>query len=206
MPKSSDRFLASFAPIPPAKDRLAFDTDCPGLGVRAGASGKKTFLVQWTDAVTGRKGRQPLDTWGSMTLEQARTSARIRLGRVEAGFDPMAERDTKKAEDLRQRLDAAATKREAAFTLEVLITEWEKLHLAARRPGLLWLGREAPEAGAESLRQPSRHRGRLLNDLEAGEVWRAAATLGAIFLANQKRFRNRRAHIMGGWDSGATSG
>lgn len=134
MPKLTDRFLAAFAPLPGAKDRLAFDTDCRGLGVRATASGGKLFLVQWTDPATGRKVREPLGAWGALTVDKAREAARIRLGRVAAGFDPKAELAARKAEDARQREAAAAAKREAAFTLEALIAEWETLHLAARRP------------------------------------------------------------------------
>lgn len=133
MPKFTDRFIAAFAPLPPAKDRLAFDTECRGLGVRASANGNKTFLVQWTDTATGRKVREPLGTWGAITLDKAREAARIRLGRLAAGFDPKAERDAKRAEDTRLRAEAEVAKREAAFTLETLISEWERLHLAARR-------------------------------------------------------------------------
>jgi integrase len=105
----------------------------PGLGVRATANGNKTFLVQWTDAATGRKVREPIGTWGALTIEKAREAARIRLGRLAAGFDPKAEREAKRAEDTRQRADAETARQDAAFTLEVLISEWERLHLAARR-------------------------------------------------------------------------
>ena len=74
MPKFTDRFLSSFAPMNGAKDRLAFDTETRGLGVRvtrvagprhraeqAGAPAfNRIFLVQWTDKATGRKVREVL--------------------------------------------------------------------------------------------------------------------------------------------------
>ncbi len=60
MPKLTDRFLSSFKPAEGRKDRLAFDTECRGLGIRATTAGGKTFLVQWTDPATGRKRREPL--------------------------------------------------------------------------------------------------------------------------------------------------
>ena len=87
MPKLTDRFITAFKPEGAAKDRLAFDTECKGLGVRATAAGSKTFIVQWTDSATGRKVREPLGAWGALTIEKAREAARIRLGRVAAAFD-----------------------------------------------------------------------------------------------------------------------
>jgi hypothetical protein len=134
MPKLSERFVANFAPQPGAKDRLVFDTEAKGLGLRATANGNKSFLVQWTDPATKRKVREPLGAWGAITLEQARTAARARLGRLAAGFDPKAERAARAAEDAQRRLEAARVKANAAFTLEALIGEWESLHLASRRP------------------------------------------------------------------------
>ena len=103
MPKLTDAFLRTFRPAPGAKDRLAFDTDCRGLGVRATAGGSRVFLVQWADAATGRKQREPLGAWGGITLAQARAAARARLGRVAQGINPATERANAKAEDQRQR-------------------------------------------------------------------------------------------------------
>jgi hypothetical protein len=37
------RLLTTFKPAPGKKDRLAFDTECRGLGVRATAAGTRTF-------------------------------------------------------------------------------------------------------------------------------------------------------------------
>ncbi|KAB7782908.1 tyrosine-type recombinase/integrase [Methylorubrum populi] len=127
MPKFTDRFLKGFAVEAGQKDRLAFDTDCPGLGVRATTKGTRSFLVQWTDPATRRKVREPLGVWGSITIEQARVAARIRLGEVARGLDPAAERQRRKAE-------ANAARDEAALTLDALISQWETLHLAKRRP------------------------------------------------------------------------
>src|SRR3954468_12483373 len=99
MPKLTDRFITTFKPEGTAKDRLAFDTECKGLGVRATAAGSKVFIVQWTDAATGRKVRAPLGAWGSITVDQARIAARARLGRVAQGINPVAERAAEKAAD-----------------------------------------------------------------------------------------------------------
>lgn len=134
MPKLTDRFIAGFAPAEGAKDRLTFDTEVKGLGLRATASGTKSFIVQWTDKATARKVREPIGVWGAITIEQAREAARIRLGRVAAGFNPKAERAARAAEDAKQREEAAQAKIEAAFTLDALIDDWARLHLSSRRP------------------------------------------------------------------------
>ncbi|UPY35431.1 site-specific integrase [Sediminicoccus sp. KRV36] len=143
MPKFTDGFIEAFKPMDGAKDRLAFDTECKGLGVRVtrisarqdGAEQfNRIFLVQWTDTATGRRVREPLGVWGALTIKQAREAAKIRLGRLAAGFDPKAEREARKAEDDQKRQDAARAKIEAQFTLEKLIEDWAKLHLASRRP------------------------------------------------------------------------
>jgi integrase len=123
-----------------------FDTRTPGLGVRAYRVVEETrdgtkkqaiarsFIVQWTDKATGRKQREPLGAWGSLTVEQAREAARIRLGRLAAGFDPAAERAARFAADAAARAEAARAKVEAAFNLDTLIADWARVHLASRSP------------------------------------------------------------------------
>ena len=127
MPKLTDRFLAGLKVEAGRKDRLVFDTACPGLGVRVTTKGTRTFLVQWTDPATRRKVREPLGVWGGITIDQAREAARVRLGAVARGIDPKAERTRRRAEAERDRA-------EAALTFDALIEEWKALHLAHRRP------------------------------------------------------------------------
>jgi hypothetical protein len=124
MPKLTDRFLAALKVEAGRKDRLVFDTETPGLGVRI-TKASKTFLAQWTDSATKRKIREPLGVWGNITIEQARIAARARLGDVAKGIDPRAERAKKKAIADRERA-------EAALTFDKLITDWETLHLNNR--------------------------------------------------------------------------
>jgi integrase len=105
---------------------LVFDTVSPGLGVRVTAKGTRTFIVQWTDPVTKRKVREPVGIWGSLSIDQAREAAKVRLGQVAKGINPRAERLRLKAEKDRERA-------EAALSFEVLVDEWSQLHLAHRR-------------------------------------------------------------------------
>jgi integrase len=127
MPKLTDRFLVGLKVEAGRKDRLVFDTACPGLGVRVTIKGTRTFLVQWTDPATRRKVREPLGVWGGITIDQAREAARARLGAVAKGIDPKAERTRRRAEAERERA-------EAALTFDALIEQWKALHLAHRRP------------------------------------------------------------------------
>ena len=126
MPKLTDCFLAALTVEEGRKDRLVFDTACPGLGIRLTVRGTRTFIVQWTDPATKGKVREPLGVWGSITIEQARDAARARLGAVAKGIDPKAERQ-------RRRNEAERERSEAALTFDALIKEWATLHLAQRR-------------------------------------------------------------------------
>jgi integrase len=127
MPKLTDRFLAGLKIDSGRKDRLVFDTACPGLGIRLTAKGTRSFLVQWTDPATRRKVREPIGVWGNLTVDQAREAARARLGAVAKGIDPKAER-------LRQKAEAERERAEAALTFGTLLEEWRALHLTYRRP------------------------------------------------------------------------
>src|SRR5713101_4595413 len=105
MPKLTDRFLAGLTVENGRKDRLVFDTACPGLGVRLTAKGTRTFIAQWTDPVTRRKVREPLGVWGNLTIEQAREAVRARLGAVAKGLNPKAERLRRCADADRERAE-----------------------------------------------------------------------------------------------------
>ena len=127
MPKLTDRFLKELTLAQGQRDRLVFDTACPGLGVRLTQSGTRAFIVQWTDPATKGKVREPLGVWGALTIDQAREAARVRLGAVAKGVNPRAER-------AKARADAERRRAETALTLDALVTEWAALHLVKRRP------------------------------------------------------------------------
>jgi integrase len=126
MARLTESLIESLAVKPGKRDRMVFDTVCPGLGVRVTTKGSKIFVAQWTDPATKRKQREPLGVWGGITLTQARTAARARLGSVAAGVNPRSERLKAKVADERARA-------EAALTFDALISDWAALHLASRR-------------------------------------------------------------------------
>jgi integrase len=125
MAKFTDRVLAGLKLEAGRKDRLVFDSECRGLGVRVTPKAR-TFIVQWTDRATRRKVREPIGVWGNITIDQARDAARARLGAVAKGIDLKAERLRRRAEDERERA-------EAALSLDALVEEWDVLHLTQRR-------------------------------------------------------------------------
>lgn len=133
VPNLTDKALAALA-IPPGKrEAWLSDAEVKGLRVRATA-GVRVFYCCWTDRATGERQREKLGTWGAITIEQARTAARIVLGKVAAGGDPAAERVARAAEAAARKAEAARQATEAAFTLDALLNDWQSLHLSTRRP------------------------------------------------------------------------
>src|SRR5690242_11886423 len=84
--------------IPADRDRILFDADLPGFGVRVLPSGAKTFIVQYRNA-EGRTRRLALGAYGPLTVDEARKRALAQLREVEIGGDPShARRDERTAE------------------------------------------------------------------------------------------------------------
>ena len=113
---------------PGKRDMLLFDSETRGFGMRVTAKGTKTFLAQYATP-TGKR-RAVLGTFGAVTVEGARKLAKVILGKVAAGADPVA--------DLRQKVEAAkAAKVEAAFTFKAMVEEWAKARADDRRSSYL---------------------------------------------------------------------
>src|SRR5262249_7387331 len=107
------------------KDRLVFDDAQRGLVVRVTASGGRTYLCQ--SPLHGHRWRVPLGACSAVTLANARAAAAAIMGDVAKGRNPAAERKeaavAERARRTRNRL-----------TLRVLIEDWNRFHLAGRRP------------------------------------------------------------------------
>lgn len=72
---------------PSSGQKFLWDIEIKGFGVRVGASGVKTFVIQYMNA-EGRLRRVKLGRFGVFTVEDARQLAKVKLGTVAAGEDP----------------------------------------------------------------------------------------------------------------------
>ena len=123
--KLTQRLIDSLQCEPGRKDRLVFDDEQKGLAVRVTAAGGKSYLAQYT--LAGAKRRVPLGPCDGLSLAKAREAAAAIMGDRAKGVDTAAER---KAEAVARKTREAHD----AFTLAVLIEDWERLHLAGKRP------------------------------------------------------------------------
>jgi integrase len=123
--KLTERKIETLAVEPGQRDRLIFDDAQRGLAVRVTASGSRTYLCQYT--LHCQKWRVPLGACSALSLSSAREAAAAIMGDVAKGRNPAAERkEAAAAERARRTRDR--------LTLRLLIDDWNRLHLAERRP------------------------------------------------------------------------
>jgi integrase len=87
MTKLTKRTVEALVPEP--RDRIVFDDEVKGFGVRIHPSGKKTYLVQYRSG--GRTRRVKIGRHGVLTADQARIRAKELLGAVAGGDNPAHE-------------------------------------------------------------------------------------------------------------------
>jgi integrase len=102
----------------PGKDReILWDTGVRGFGVIAFRNGGKVYCAQYRK--DGRSRRTRIGEHGRLTPEDARKFAKVILGAVESGADPIAERRAARA----------------VRTFAEVADDFLKLHVAAKRKG-----------------------------------------------------------------------
>lgn len=82
------------------RDRFIWDSELKGFGVRVWPSGRKTFVAKYRIG-GGRNGatrRFTIGTYGTLTVEEARTAARKVLSAASQGADPAGQRQAKRRE------------------------------------------------------------------------------------------------------------
>ena len=84
MTKLTKKTIEAIAPS--NSDKIVFDSDLAGFGVRVSPGGRKTFIVQFRSS--GRTRRMSLGKFGVVTVDQSRRKAKEILGIVAVGGDP----------------------------------------------------------------------------------------------------------------------
>ena len=149
------------------RDKIFFDDDLPGFGLRLRYGGKRTWIAQYR--VGAKQRRVTLGTMEKLDAENARKAAKTALSKVQLGHDPQSE----KAE---ARAQAAVT---LGSVVDVYLTRYATKRL---KPGTL----------TDVERYLRRHWG-ALSGLQVGKITRAnvAARLGAIAQSNGRLAANR---------------
>ncbi len=122
----TDRTLKALKPAPSRrKDYLVNDAIVPGLGVRVGHTGTKTFVL--VTRIPGRRypTRRKLGKYGALTLEEARQKARDWLQLIARGIDPKVEEEKRKLDDQQRQ----------ANSLAAVAAEFIRRHVSKLRTG-----------------------------------------------------------------------
>lgn len=90
MSKLTKRAIDALA-FPANGQSFLWDGELRGFGVRVVPSGLKVFILQYRNA-EGRSRRLVFGRYGVLTVEQARDQAKIKLGAIAGGADPISDK------------------------------------------------------------------------------------------------------------------
>jgi len=112
------------------RERVVWDDELPGFGLRIYPSGRKVFVIQYRNSY-GRSRRMKVGVYGRVTPREARSRAKVHLGRVEDGHDPCEQRQRKRGSrtvrDLAERFMAEHAPKRAASTQRSYELSWRPI-------------------------------------------------------------------------------
>jgi integrase len=116
-------------------DRILWDDELPGFGLRVKPSGIKSWVVQYRNRA-GQSRRLTIGRHGVLTPEQARKEARRLLASVATGGDPLADKrqaETQAREAARDSFDfLPGTRQAGGIVAEFLARHMDAKHRARR--------------------------------------------------------------------------
>ena len=92
--KLTDRLVRSLPP-PPTSNRITYDTEVRGFGVRVTSLGAKAFVLNYR--VNGRERRLTIGSYPDWSVAAAREQAKELKRSVDLGDDPMGRRHEDRA-------------------------------------------------------------------------------------------------------------
>ena len=156
---------------PGEKDRILWDAQIKGLGVRIRTSGTKTYILNYR--VNGREHRATLARVGEIALREARERAGVELVRIRAGeADPLTRRrEARGAPTVDEGLDR--------FFAEYVPARLEAGRLASRTV-------HGYRHQADRYLRPALGR-RRIGDITRGDIERMVARLGVVAPVQRNR-------------------
>lgn len=97
MPAASGHKLTKTAVERAPRPSLTWDGELRGFGLRVTAAGARSFIVQYRLGISRKQRRMVIGSYPTLTVDQARSMARISLAEVEKGNDPAGDRQTERA-------------------------------------------------------------------------------------------------------------
>ena len=119
-------------------ESIHYDADLPGFGVRVTATGRHIWIFQYNVGATRR--RNIVGDWPNVTAAAARKAAEKLRGASRGGADPVAEGRAAQAAKLAAEAAARTRATADAYTVESLISDWQRMHLASRSPAYRKIG------------------------------------------------------------------
>jgi hypothetical protein len=97
----TDRGIRALSAAPKGKRRIVWDAIVPGLGIRITDKSAKSYVLVVRYPGSPHPTPRSLGTYGTLTLEAARTKARDWIALIAKGIDPEDHAEARRAETLR---------------------------------------------------------------------------------------------------------